>query len=255
MNNLNKLLEFSGKLKETESIQTEIRGESTIQAFQKKIKKNSELLSDMVEDLKLQYGLDLKPDEADTIFLTSYGIEWSRPETFSKEGFLTGGFSFNGLSGLFEPASSFWKKTTEQFEQYNPQSKADTEQLSALVWVESQFHFANANTVRFPFATCAEKNGSSLPESWQYFYTTPKNLIDKNNGISYFPWHLATSDLADGINDMNYRDEIKFDRLDLIAEYLERCIRLLPETFPSLNFEHHKTFYAEFKRLYDEVRE
>ena len=169
MNNLNKLLEFSGKLKETESIQTEIRGESTIQAFQKKIKKNSGLLTDLVEDLKIQHGLNLKPDEADIIFLTSYGMDWWRPERFSKEGFLTGGFSFNGLSGLFEPASGFWKKTTEQFEQYNPQSKADTKLLSDLVWVESQFHFSNVNTVSFPFAACAEKNERSLPEKF-FFY-------------------------------------------------------------------------------------
>src|SRR5690606_24039290 len=161
------------------------------------------------------------------------------------------GFSFKGLSGLFVPASNFWKKTTAQFERYNPQIKVDAKHLSELVWVESQFHFSNGYAEDFPFATCAEKNGSSLPEKflfydsgllldlsissyseylvamvqsaavtcWQYFYTTPKNLIDKNNGISYFPWHLAASDLADGINDMGYRDEINVDRLDLIAEY------------------------------------
>jgi hypothetical protein len=283
---IKKILDFSKKLEEIDSIGLTLRGEGAIRAFQKKIKKNEDLLTDMVEDIKDQIGLALKPHETDIIFLTSLGMEWSRPEKYSKEGFLSGGFSFNGLSGLSVPTSCFWNRTTDSFIKYNPQKNVDTTQLSELNWIESQVHFSNGSTENFPYATCANKNGTLLPDTfffydsglifdlnvfsyceyieaminsaavtcWQYFYTNPKHLVDAYSNVCYFPWHIGTSDLADGINGVNYLESIKFDRLDLIAEYLERCVRLLPVTFPFLDFEHHKKFYDEFKRMYDKAK-
>ena len=82
---------------------------------------------------------------------------------------------------------------------------------------------------------------------WQYFYIDLALIISQNQHVKHITWsqHIY-SRLEDGLDSIHYKKDSKYDRLDLINEYLERCVRLLPKTFPFLDFTHHKKHYSEF---------
>ena len=73
---------------------------------------------------------------------------------------------------------------------------------------------------------------SAAVECWQYFYIDPELVISKSKGLSYFTWDLHfRTELGHDLDVAYYVENAPHDRLDLIAEYLERCIRILPGTF------------------------
>lgn len=107
---------------------------------------------------------------------------------------------------------------------------------------------------------------------WQYFYIDPELIIAKYKSVrpdtifisnaSFFNPSMQryVSDNIDAVPDRYpafengrarfWDEDNTIDRVDVIAEYLERCIRLLPETFPFLDFTHHKEYYGKFISLY-----
>ena len=88
---------------------------------------------------------------------------------------------------------------------------------------------------------------SAAVRCWQYFYVDPELIINKSKGLSYFTWVLYLKTRLDNdLISMNYVENAQYDRLDLIAEYLERCVRILPDTFPN----HHKVYFKRFMALY-----
>lgn len=287
MNKLELLIALAQKTSKSELVKMTEKGKATIDKLIQKVDKNSALLADFANDFFNQYKIHLKEEDYDVLFLTTYGLEWYRPETFSKEGYLEGGFSFNGLEDLYSNNPHFWKDAVNDFIKFQPKKKVDYSFLECLRWLESTHHYSNPNSGNLPYTACVTLDEDRLPSKfyffdgglvfeltidsyddyvkaltdssgvtcWQYFYINPDEIIDKNIEVNYMTWVLKTSDLADGINDLAYDENITYDRLDLVAEYLERCIRLLPSTFPFLDFSYHKEHYRKFKVLYDQVRQ
>lgn len=287
MNNIENILNFA------KNIRSEAKGivisdqntkmlESLLSGDNKKIKKLNEM-----RHLRFleAYHLDLDEHQLMLFYLSSGSLKWHRPEQQSKEGFLSGGFAFNGIEDVFLFDSLFWEKSIDIFKKYESESLIDFDELKRLKWIESttaltepyyspQFGCVEFEKNRFPDKFLFYDSGltyalpfdsfdayinallaSSAVRCWQYFYIDPAIIIAKNKGLKYITWSLhATSHLDGDLDKLAYNTHAKFDRLDLINEYLERCVRLLPSAFPFLDFSHHKEHYARFSALFDKNR-
>jgi hypothetical protein len=232
-------------------------------------------------EYKENYDITLTNEQLDQYYLSSTSLKWRRPEQASGEGYLSGGFSFNGFTTLFKFQQEFWKASVSLFDQTGEDKYIDYDLLAKLRWIESptplifrentpQFGCVKLEKGKFPDEFFFYDSGlvyplpiASLDEyinrliasasvrSWQYFYVDPEIIISRNKGLRYITWSLHTSSKSEpGIDKIQYNANIKADRLDLINEYLERCVRLLPESFPFIDFTHHQTYYENFKQLY-----
>ena len=225
-------------------------------------------------EFKEKYNIDLTNEQLEDFYLTSCKLKWKRTEQLSGEGYLLGGFAFNGLTPLFESQVQFWKESTGVFDQSDQENSIDYNLLKQFRWLESptplnfaeltpqfgcvkfeqhkfpeQFYFYDSGLI-FPlkFKSLEEYITnlicSAAVTCWQYFYIDPDLVISKNKGLKYVTWSLhSLSKLDAGLKKLEYNKNIKVDRLDLINEYLERCIRLLPDAFPFIDFSHHVNYY------------
>ena len=233
-------------------------------------------------EFKVKYNIDLTNEQLENFYLTSCKLKWKRTEQLSGEGYLPGGFAFNGITPLFESQVQFWKESTSVFGQFDQENSIDYNLLMQLRWLESptplnfaeltpQFGCVKFEQNKFPEQFYFYDSGLIFPlkfksleeyvtnlicsgavTCWQYFYIDPDLVISKNKGLKYITWSLhSLSKLDAGLNKLEYNENIKVDRLDLINEYLERCIRLLPDAFPFIDFSHHVNYYKNFKKKYD----
>lgn len=244
-------------------------------------KKIEKLSRETIDELKEEYGISIDMSDVEFSYLTSCRFKWKRPEK-ETEGYLEGGFIFNGLTDIFANNLQFWEKSIDEFVEFENKNLIDFNLIKELRWIESpvipteaeycpqfgcvklekgklpkEFFFYDSGIVYpLPFKTLNEYiNGltaSGFVNCWQYFYIDPQIIIPKNKGIKYLTWSKHTSSrLVGEFASNNNEDVIKHDRLDLINEYLQRCIRLLPASFPFMNFEHHERYYVRFKKLYE----
>jgi hypothetical protein len=87
-------------------------------------------------------------------------------------------------------------------------------------------------------------------ECWQYFYVDPHLLIQKNRGRNYMATDLRKGTrLVEDFRMYDYDPAYNFDRLDMIHEYLQRCVRFLPGAFPTLNLEHQRMYLHKLESL------
>lgn len=227
-----------------------------------------------LEDYKIPLN-----DSQKLIFYLSAKLTWTRGEEKSGEGVLSGGMFFNGLTDIFHFKPTFFERSLEKFLEYENESKTDIDLIHQLRFIESptslqdafytpyfgcvtlkenefptDFYFYDSGLVyKLPFTTYEEYIDALIQSSavccWQYFYINPQEIITKNKGIDYITWAKHTSTTLDkDLSNLVYVPNAKYDRLDMINEYLERCVRLLPDAFPFLNFEHHIQYYDELKK-------
>ncbi|NML21665.1 hypothetical protein HHL16_12310 [Pseudoflavitalea sp. G-6-1-2] len=238
------------------------------------------------EKFKTTYGIALSKEQIDYFHLTSCILRWNRSEQEPKEGLLSGGFAFNGISNLFKFNNPFWQESADKFKETAKGKLPDEALLQQLRWIESptpknsgiytpqfgcvilekekfpnQFYFYDSGLVYpLPFQSYEEYidalTDSAAVRCWQYFYVDPALIVQKNKGLSYIGWSLhVTSHLEEGIRDLTVNKNIQSDRLDLIDEYLHRCVQLLPKSFPFLDFSHHKKHYEAFSKLYEKSKQ
>lgn len=233
-------------------------------------------------EFKEKYNIDLTSEQLEDFYLTSCKLKWRRPEQLPGEGYLPGGFAFNGITPLFESQVQFWKESIGVFDQSDQENTIDYSLLKQLRWLESptplnfaeltpqfgcvkfepdkfpeQFYFYDSGLI-FPLTLesleeyIADLICSAAVTCWQYFYIDPDLIISKNKGLNYTTWSLhSLSKLDFGTRKLECNKDSTVDRLDLINEYLERCIRLLPDAFPFIDFSHHVNYYQIFKNKYD----
>ena len=242
---------------------------------------NKELDEQRKEKFKKLYGIELSKEQVDYFHLTSCILRWNRSEQEPKEGLLSGGFAFNGISNLYKFNSAFWEESAATFREAAGGKLPDETLLQQLRWIESptpknsgiytpqfgcvilekgkfptKFYFYDSGLVYpLPFHSYEEYinalTASAAVRCWQYFYIDPALIVKQNKGVSYISWSLhVTSHLEEGIRDLSLNKNIRADRLDLINEYLHRCVQLLPKSFPFLDFSHHEKQYAAFSKLY-----
>ena len=231
---------------------------------------------------KIKNLVNIEFDDSNDFWLYISGLEiyWVRIAREGK-GSLAGGFYINGASLLFlTKQQKFWEDSERLFDRFeNKEEMLDDPR--ALSWIESttavrsplatenygctrikdsadldEFYFYDSGKLYdLPFQSAEAYFdalfSSAAVECWQYFFIDPQVIIEKNKGLPYITWNLHyRSHLSDGIGLLQYNPAIPYDRLDLINEYLERCVLLLPKSFPFLDFSHHIAYYENFQRLY-----
>jgi len=252
--------------------------------FEDTSKRLEKIGKDTIQKFREEYGIILDMEQVKFSYLSSCRLRWRRPEK-EEDGYLDGGFSFNGLTDIFSRNLQFWKKSVEEFKEYENEKLIDLKLLKQLRWIESptipieaeytpqfgcvklqkgklpdEFYYYDSGIIYpIPFKSFDEYVdglvASGSVTCWQYFYVDPELIISKNKEIKYITWSKhTTSRLGGGIDSIHFKPEVKYDRLDLINEYMERCVRLLPESFPFINFTYHKKHYSEFEKLYKKLR-
>lgn len=233
--------------------------------------------------IKNKTEIDFPDDLKFLFFLQGENIRWARGEQKSGEGSLGGGFYVNGIIDVFLYPLDFWKSAVREFSDIGCEDLADIPEN--MRWFEStvahndpeyaphygcvpfeppsfpdRFFFYDSGLLfPLPFKSFEEYYSAMLDsaavECWQYFYVDPAEIIRKSKGVSYITWfqHIATR-LDERMQSMFLNEAIEHDRLDLIDEYLERCVRLLPGSFPFLDFSHHREYYSRFKALYEKQK-
>lgn len=246
---------------------------------------SNEDVSYAINDIEEVSGIevDVTDELVCLVYLSDQGLNWSRPEKKSNEGFLSGGFYINGILDIFSYPVDFWKDSLVDFEK-NGISGA-SKMPENIRWFESpvahnssiykpfygcvivdseslsdQFYFYdNGLLYKLPFSSFEEyfeaMINSAAVECWQLFYIDPEEIVKKTKGVSYITWiQYLNSYLDERMHSLKLDKDVKFDRLDLVNEYLERCVRLLPDTFPFIDFSQHKDYYTKFKKLYDKEK-
>jgi hypothetical protein len=247
-------------------------------------KKLESLSQKKIKEFRDKYKITVDAEQVQFFFLTSTRLRWNRPEK-DGEGYLDGGFVFSGATNIFSAGYKFWEKSVEKFIKNEKEELINNSLLSQLHWFESptipteaeytpqfgcvkprkgelpdEFYFYDSGLIYpLPFKSFDEYINALVATGavscWQYFYIDPELIISKNNELKYITWsNYNISRLEEGIESIRYKPSIKYDRLDLINEYLERCIRLLPITFSFLDFSYHESYYSAFKKLYDKKR-
>lgn len=85
---------------------------------------------------------------------------------------------------------------------------------------------------------------------WQYFYVDPELLIRRNKALNYMTTDLRKGTrLVEDFRIYEYNPDYTFDRLDMIVDYLQRCVRFLPGAFPNLNLNHQRIFMERLESL------
>ena len=233
--------------------------------------------------IKDKVGVDFPKNQDYLYCLQGQAIRWSRSEQKSGEGTLGGGFYVNGVIDIFLYPIDFWEGAVREFSDIGCEYLADIPEN--MRWFESTvahnrplyaphygcvlfeppsfpdkfFFYDSGFLFPLPFASFEEyflaMIDSAAVKCWQYFYIDPEDIIKKNRDVSYITWslHVATH-LDEKMRRLTLDETVKYDRLDLINEYLERCVRLLPTSFPFIDFSHHREYYSRFKGLYDKQK-
>lgn len=284
-NELIQLHDLAEKIKSLGSVEIEELDLSDLEYF---IEQDGNYSSDrwfssFVQQVK-DGGIELSEKQQVLCYL-SIDLFWARWEQISNEGVLFGGMHFHGFTGVLDSGSEFSEDSMKTFLKYESEDKTDLELISELKYIESpkppllsytpqfgcvklktnalpnEFYFYDSGLVyELPFSSYEDYiNGilaSAAIVGWQYFFVNPKEIISKNHGVDYMTWSMHVDNTLDEkLKELGtHYPDAKYDRLDMIASYLERCIKLLPPTFSFLNFENHKKHYEEFKSLYDNFR-
>ena len=284
---INKFYEFIQNLKhhsvdlkfdrlEYEKIKKEVEGKSD-KLFVKDLERRKNNISRI-------NGFEFPSDHDYLFYLSSLNIRWYRPELKSMEGLLSGGTYINGIIDAFQLATPFWEKANQKFNGFS------LKDLPAIPlnnhWIESPASFLDAEYA--PQYGCFEITPNHFPDKfnyfdsgilhplpfnsfenyfsalintgmvkhWQYFYIAPKEIIARNKNLPYLTLSLhRSSNLHKNIRNLAFDESIIYDRLDLIMEHLEKCIRLLPKAFPFLDFSYHENHVRELTLLYEEFKE
>ncbi len=232
-----------------------------------------------------QMGDAPSADTKQMFYLTSTQLRWRRPERRPAEGYLAGGFAVNGMLDLLLGPSQFWENSTEVFKTVGQEGLVDYDLLKQFGWFESvtpvvfqeytpqfgctmldketflkNFFFYDSGLVfPLPFNSpeqyFAALTASASVECWQYFYVDPELIVSKSKGVKYITWAAhTTTNLDVALRSIQFKANSQYDRLDLVMEYMERCVRLLPGAFPFLDFHHHKAHFTKVKEIYERTR-
>jgi hypothetical protein len=284
-NILEKLAEFLDTIgKEAKNLDFEVIDDKILRNFIDNKQNIYQYDFEMVlSEIENKLNTKLLESEKNWYYTCPVEIQWSRPEQKSKEGFISGGFYINGLTDIFFYPINFWERDFAPFEQmgqanlfeepsqfnwivgttavaspfYTPEFGCVKRDLSGF---PNEFFFYDSGLIYLlPFKSFEEyleaMMASASVRCWQYFYINPQIIIQKNAQLNYFTWslHLNTN-LGEGLNSLYPVKDVKFNRLDMINEYLERCVRLLPDSFPFLDFSYHQNYYNDFEKLYSATK-
>lgn len=286
MEMIKKIIAFLDEIKKVDDINLDVSGEDTIRILLEKSSNNETFIKKFIDSASKNNDLEIKEEDAYVIFLTTLRCQWTRSEKSSGEGYLDGGFTFKGLGEIYLKDQKFWEKEIKKISKLD-NITLNNKLIESLKVIESQFLFLNLDAIQLPYAGCVvlEEN-RKLPKKfyyfdggivfklnlfsfddyinaliytagvkgWQYFYINPNDLIDLNNKTNYFSWTIKTSNIDERINNLTYHEDIQIDRLNLLIEYLERCVNILPKTFNFLDFSHHKNHLNELKKLHSKIR-
>lgn len=224
------------------------------------------------------------------LYLVGAQVRWDRMAR-DGEGTLMGGFVVEPLRQFAaerprvgRETNQFWGRSALEFDR-QPEWRAWLDNPGELRWLTgttapnsaiasnsygcvapgqgtmpSSYHYYDSGKVyalpfQTPLAYFEAMLGSGAVECWQYFYVDPDVIIAKNQGLPYITWKLQIrSQLLEPAHMLHYDPSIPFDRLDLVVEYLERCVRLLPLSFPTLDFSHHRDHFAKLEATYLAMR-
>lgn len=234
--------------------------------------------------LERRLGFSFAPHDDFWLYLVGARSRWS-------EGTLMGGFDVEPL-GQFaaerprvsRESEQFWGRSALEFDQ-QPGWRAWLDDPGELRWftgttapssstsshsygcvapgqgtLPSSYHYYDSGKLyalpfQTPLAYFEAMLGSGAVECWQYFHIEPDVIIAKNEGLPYITWNLQfRSQLWEPAHALRYDPSVPYDRLDLIVEYLERCVRLLPLSFPTLDFSHHRDHFAALEANYLAIR-
>lgn len=233
------------------------------------------------EEIKQKKEIEFNEANDYWLYIIGAHLYWTRMGREGK-GSLAGGFYINGATMIFlTDQQKFWERSEMAFDRFDNKA-ALLDDPRHLSWFESttgikdplstpyfgctkiknsadldEFYFYDSGKLYdLPFKSVKDyfsaMFSTAAVECWQYFFIPPEVIIEKNKGLPYITWNLHyRSELEDGIKLLQYNPSIQYDRLDLINEYLERCVTLLPKSFPYLDFSHHIEYYEGFKSAYE----
>ena len=246
-----------------------------------------ELIQERIQEFK-EDGYIVDDEDIFLFYLFKANINWNKKGFKNNESWINpinGGFSFNSVRNICSSKKEdFWKNKLN-YSYYDEISRNDVNLLENLKRFDNPTPYKkNANYTTF--FTCLKKDSNGkipndwfffdshfiyqLPfnnykdyleamvnsasvECWQFFYIDPEELINRNLGKSYFTIFLDSYKI-EGHSKLHFNPEIKADRLDIIHEYLERCVTTLPLIFPEMDFTYHKDYFEKFNALYLEAR-
>lgn len=258
-----------------------------IDKLKKKLKLGevSKALDFIAEKIEIKHKIKLT-EEQKLVFYLPGEFSWTREAQKPEEFLIQGGMFFNGLTDIFSFEPTFFEYSLDKFLKYEDDSKTDIELIRKLRFIESptslqdatytpyfgcvklkegefefpnEFYFYDSGLVyKLPFTTYEEYIDALIQSAavncWQYFYINPEEIVSKNKGVKYITWGLHTrTRLDEDLAGLFFVSDAKYDRLDLINEHLEQCVKLLPSSFPFLKFEHHTQYYSHFKKIYERV--
>lgn len=247
-----------------------------------KLREDSKALNFIIEMIESNFKIKLT-DEQKLIFYLPEQLSWTREAQKEGEYLLKGGTYFNGIMDVISSKpTTFFEYSLDKFLKYEDESKTDIELIRKLRFIESptslqdatytpyfgcvtlkegefpnEFYFYDSGLVyKLPFTTYEDYIDALIQSAavncWQYFYINPEEIVSKNKGVKYITWGLHTrTSLDEDLAGLFFVPDAKYDRLDLINEHLEQCVKLLPGSFPFLKFEHHIQYYNHFKKLYE----
>ena len=233
------------------------------------------------EEIKQKTAIEFNEENDYWFYISSVRLYWTRL-SFEGKGDLAGGFFINAPTMIFlKYQQEFWEWSEMAFDDFDNKA-ALLDDPRHLSWFESttainsglltpyfgctkikhsadldEFYFYDSGKLYdLPFKSVEEyfsaMFSTAAVECWQYFFIPPEVIIEKNKGLPYITWDLHyRSQLEEGIDLLQYNPSIQYDRLDLINEYLERCVTVLPKSFPYLDFRHHLEYYKGFKSAYE----
>ncbi len=235
-----------------------------------------------IATIRDEAGIEFPDAQRDLFYLGSFKTRWNRRSQTPDEGVVSGGTYINGILDTFLYPVEFWDKATRKFAQHGLERRAEIP--TDMRWIESttayndpeytpqfgcvkidseafptEFYFYDSGFVyRLPFTSFEEyftaMAASAMVRCWQYFYIDPQTIVAKNRDQLYLTWSLHVGTRVDErLRGFEPVTDTPFDRLDLIHEYLHRCITLLPGSFPFLDFDHHQEHFAAFEARYRET--
>ncbi len=231
--------------------------------------------------------LKINDSELYVDFISGLRVRWRKSGFKGNDGNwinpLRGGLCIKSIYGMLTSEKQNFLEKYEDYEAYEPYSEEDFKLINQLAWYDSptslidsditpyftclklekekfpnEFYFYDSHFVyKLPFTNYESYFdallASSAVECWQFFYIEPQELIDRNLGKNYFTVFLR-SDKIENHSMLHYKPEIEADRLDIIHEHLELCVKALPEIFPKMDFSYHKNYFEKFNALYLESK-
>jgi hypothetical protein len=247
------------------------------ESFQKRFKVVFDESLKLVESAK---SIVVNEDQRLTFCLFSAHLRWRKVDRVHGNVPMYGGFAFNQGEAMVMESLEKWKESYADFIEYEEEISEDKDLLSNLTWFESPTHQFGSQYIpyygsvrlregSFPYEFYFFDGGVIYPlpfnsyeeyiqalilnvglECWQYFYVDPEVLVRKNKGLNYMTTNLRKGTrLVEGMNIYQFNPDYNIDRLDLIHEYLKRCVKFLPPAFPSSNFDHQKVYLDKLNSL------